>query len=301
LGFLFIIISANCFYFPQNTSNQLQERFFPIPQPTKEQLDTEKNETGPYLIFTIKDEDGNTIRKMYKNASKGMHRINWDMRYGAIRPVRLSNDKFDPMKSGGTSLKALPGKYSVSMAMYYNGEIKELVGPVEFNTVVLNNTSLPDPNPAATKVFYKDVAELARVMYATMKYGDELAEKTAYIQQAMQYVDDAPLNLKEELKSIVLQLEDIEFLFEGTPAKASSEEVPPEAVPLGDRLNAIVWTSWSSSSAPTQSQKTNYDIVMEELPPILGELNDIKAKLTNMELELDKMKAPHTPGRVPKF
>lgn len=273
----------------------------PIPQPTKEQLDAEKNETGPYLIFTIKDEDGNTIRNIYKSASKGMKRLNWDMRYSSIRPVRLSDDKFDPMKSGGSSLRALPGKYSVSMSMYHNGEIEELVGPVDFNTVVLNNTSLPDPNPVATKAFYKDVAELARVMYGTMNYHEELAEKTAYIQQAMHTVEDSPIKLKEELITIAQKLKAIEFKFEGTPAKASSEEVPPEAVPLGNRLGDIVWASWSSTSSPTQSQKTNYSIVMEELPPILGELNDINTKLTNMEIELDKMKAPHTPGRVPKF
>lgn len=273
----------------------------PIPQPTKEELDAEKNETGPYLIFTIKDEDGNTVRNMYKSASKGMHRINWDMRYNSIRPVSLKNDKFDPMKSGGTSLRALPGKYTVSMAMYHNGEIKELAGPIEFNTVVLENTSLPDPNPEATKAFYKDVAELARVTYGTMNYREELAEKTAYIQQAMQSVEDAPLKLKEDLYSIARELKDIEFLFEGTSAKASWEEVPPEAMPLSNRLNAIVWTSWSSSSAPTQSQKMNYDIVLEELPPIMEDLNKIKTRLVKMEAELDRLKAPHTPGRIPKF
>ncbi len=40
---------------------------------------------------------------------------------------------------------------------------------------------------------------------------------------------------------------------------------------------------------------------MDELPLILDELNAIGTKLANMENELDKIKAPHTPGRVPKF
>ena len=273
----------------------------PIPQPTKEQLDSEKAETGPYLIFTIKDNDGEIIRNIHKRASKGISRVNWDFRYGSVRPIRLKNDKFDGMNTGSTSLRALPGTYSVSMSMYHNGEITELAGPVEFTTKPLKNTTLPDPNPVASAEFYGKVSELYRVMSATMRYRDELATKTAYVQQALQNVVDAPVDMKNEMNSLSNKLNDIEFMFEGTPAKASSEEVPPEAMPLSNRLNAIVWVSWSSTSAPTASQKSNYDILMEELPPIMEELNAINNKLVAAEQELDKMKAPHTPGRIPKF
>ena len=95
--------------------------------------------------------------------------------------------------------------------------------------------------------------------------------------------------------------ENINFEFNGTPSKASAEEVPPENVPLGDRLGSIIYTSWQSTSAPTSTQKMNYEILMEEFPPVLDKLVAIDSKLDKMELELDKMKAPHTPGRVPKL
>ncbi len=272
-----------------------------IPNPDKDVLDAEKNETGPYLVFTIKDDDGNVVRNIYKKPSTGINRINWDLRYKSSNPVRLSNDKFDPLKGGGTSLRALPGKYTVTMSMYRNGEQKELAGPVEFNTVVLNNKTLPAPSNEEALAFYKKVAELWRVMSGTMRYRDELAEKTAYIQQALHSVDNATIDMKNNMQQIKQELESIEFEFDGTPAKASSEEVPPEKVPLGDRLNAIVWTSWQSTSAPTSTQKNNYDILMEEFPPVLEELKTINGKLDEMENELDKMKAPYTPGRVPGF
>lgn len=273
----------------------------PIPQPDKATLDAEKNETKPYLIFTIKDEQGNIVRNIYKKPSKGINRVNWDMRYKSASPVRLSKDKFNPLKSGGTSLRALPGKYTVTMSMYNNGEQTELAGPIEFNTVVLNNTTLPAPSKKEALEFHKQVAELWRVMSGAMRYRDELAEKSSYIQQALQSVDNAPVDMKNKMYQIKQELENVEFLFDGTPAKASSEEVPPENVPLGDRLNAIVWTSWGSTSAPTTTQKSNYNILMEEFPPVLDELVSINNKLIKIEKELDKMKAPHTPGRVPAF
>ncbi|MEA3435734.1 MAG: glycosyl hydrolase, partial [Thermodesulfobacteriota bacterium] len=280
---------------------KLFEDGLPIPQPTKEILDAEKNETGSYLIFTIKDEDGNIVRNIYKKPSTGINRINWDMRYKSSNPIRLSNDKFDPMKSGGTSLRAIPGKYSVTMSMYNNGEETELAGPVEFNTVVLNNRTFPAPSDKDALAFYSKVAELWRVMSGTMKYRDELAEKTAYIQQALQSVENASVDMKNKMQEIKRELESIEFVFDGTSAKASSEEVPPENMPMSDRLNAIVWTSWGSTSAPTTTQKANYAILMDEFPPVLEELKSINVKLDEMEKELDKMKAPHTPGRVPGF
>lgn len=273
----------------------------PIPQPDKATLDAEKNESKPYLIFSIKDEDGNLVRNIYKKPSTGINRVNWDMMYKSASPIRLSDNKFDPLKSGGSSLRALPGKYTVTMSMFNNGEQEVLAGPVEFNTVVLNNRTLPAPSDEEALAFYKKVTELYRVMSGTMKYRDELANKTTYIQQALQSVDNASIDTKNEMKKIKKELDDIEFVFDGTPAKASSEEVPPENVPLSERLNAIVWSSWQSTSAPTSTQKNNYDVLMEEFPPVLEELNSISKKISDMELELDKLKAPHTPGRVPGF
>jgi len=273
----------------------------PIPQPTKEILDAEKNEVDPYLVFVIKDEEGNIVRNIYKKPSSGINRLTWDMRYKSTNPIRLSDDKFNPTKSGGTSLRALPGKYTVTMSMVENGELKELADPVEFNTIVLNNTTLPDVSKEESLVFYKKVAELWRVMSGTTVYIDELAKKTAYIQQALQTVVDAPIEMKNSVYKLKVEIENIDFKFNGTPTKASAEEIPPEDVPLSDRLSSIIYTSWQSTSAPTNTQKMNYEILMTEFPPMLIELNTINAELTKMEEELDKMKAPHTPGRVPSF
>ncbi|MFK5855851.1 MAG: glycosyl hydrolase, partial [Bacteroidota bacterium] len=283
------------------TEKKLFKEGLPIPQPTKDILDAEKNESGPYLIFVIKDELGNIVKNIYKKPSTGINRLNWNMRYKSTRPVRLKNDKFDATKGDGSSLRVLPGSYSVTMFMYHNGEQEELAGPVEFNTIVLNNTTFPAVSIEESLAFYKKVAELQRVMSGTENYRDELAKKAVYIQQALQSVPTASGELKNEIAKIKTELENIEFVFNGTSAKASSEEVPPENVPLGNRLGSIIYAAWQSTSSPTATQKMNYEILMEEFPPVLTELNAINKKLGDMEAELDSMKAPHTPGRIPKL
>jgi len=273
----------------------------PIPQPTKEQLDAEKKETDPYLVFTIKDNNGTIVRKLHKKASKGINRTTWDMRYKNPSYIEIKDKKFDPMKDGGSGMLALPGAYTVELSMYSNGTEKALSEPVEFNAKVLENTTLPAENREELIAFFSDVSDLWRVMNNTGKYLEELETKTSYIRQALQQSNDATVEMKNDARKIKEELDDIVFLFEGTPAQASWEEVPPEQMPLENRLGAILWASWQSTSAPTATQKMNYEILMEAIPPILEQLSEIGTKLNKLDDELDKLKAPYTPGRVPKM
>ncbi|MCK5784265.1 MAG: hypothetical protein KAH06_07445, partial [Desulfobacterales bacterium] len=273
----------------------------PIPQPTKEQLDTEKKETGPYLVFTIKDKNGTIVRKLHKKASKGISRIAWDLRYKNPSYIEIKDKKFDPMKNGGSGMLALPGTYTVEMSMYNNGTEKALSEPVEFRAKVLENTTLPAENREELVAFFSDVSDLWRVMNDIEKHQQELTTKIEYIRQALQQAHVATLEMKNEAKQLKEELDDITFLFEGTPAQASWEEVPPEQMPLENRLGAILWASWQSTSAPTATQKMNYEILIEAIPPVLEQLSEIGTKLNKLDDELDKLKAPYTPGRIPKM
>ncbi|NOY51983.1 MAG: glycosyl hydrolase [Chlorobi bacterium] len=273
----------------------------PIPQPTKEILDKEKAERGPWLKFEIKNSTGDIVRSFYKKASKGINRAYWDLRYQNPGPVHLKDDKFNPTKNAGSSFRALPGKYSVEMSVFHNGEEKHLAGPVEFNAVVLDNTTLPAKDRAALDSFYKKVIDLWRVTNGAQEYFQSLQKKTAFIQQALQQSPQAGLELKNTANGLSHQLEDIKFLFDGTPAVASWEEVPPEQMPLSNRFDNIAFVAWQSTSEPTKTQLQNYKILMEEFPPVLEKLKAIDASLKGLETELDKLKAPYTPGRVPKF
>ncbi|MCF6342251.1 MAG: hypothetical protein L3J31_05535 [Bacteroidales bacterium] len=273
----------------------------PIPQPSKEELDKEKNEVSPYLIFTIKDDKGTIVRQLFESASEGIHRKNWDLRYKNPGSVKLKKDKFNPTKNSGSGLPAIPGKYTVEMGMFKDGDITALAGPVAFEAKVLNNTSLPASDRKELDEFYKKVANLWRVMDAGDDYFNELAKRTAYVRQALQQTFGATEEMKAQAQKLREELDAINFKFEGTPAKASWEEVPPEQMPLSNRFQNIIWASWSSTAGPTATQLMNYDILMEELPGTLEQLQGIDKQLQSLEAELDKLGAAHTPGRVPKL
>jgi len=272
----------------------------PIPTPTKEQLDAEKNETGPYLIFSIKDKTGTEVRKLFAKGGKGIQKMNWDLRYETTSPVRLKGDKYNPTAETRSGMLAMPGTYTVELNLFHNGESTLLAGPVPITAKVLNNTTLP-ANRESLVAFQDKVSQMWRVFSGIQEYFDELDKRTAYIQQAIQQTNGTTVEMKNTAQQVKEELEAIDFIFNGTPAKASWEEVPPEIMPLVNRYQEIAWGMWGSTSDPTATMKMNYNIIMEEMPGIIKRLESVSGQLDQLDAKLDELKAPYTPGRIPKM
>jgi photosystem II stability/assembly factor-like uncharacterized protein len=274
----------------------------PIPIPTLEELRAEENEIPPYLVFTIRDDAGNVVRKMSASASKGISRLTWDLRHESLRPLRLRNDKFDPMASGWGGILAMPGNYTVSMSMVSRGGEKELAGPVSFTARVLDNTTLPAPDREALVAEHKRIAELMRISSGAERFAQDLAEQVQFIKQAIISTPGAPFSLMRQAEALEAKIDSILYAFRGQEPEASDEENWPASPPINHRLNEIVWSQWGSTSAITQTVKDQYALLEEELPPILEELKQIaETGIRELQQELDKLGAPWTPGRIPAW
>jgi len=273
----------------------------PIPQPTKEILRDEAAEIDPYLVFTVRDEQGNSIRRLFEKPSKGLNRVNWDLRYEM--PVARDDDKaaFKATGKSRSGFFALPGTYTVEMAMVYQNEVENLAGPVNFKAITLNNKTLPVSNPQALDKFYNDLTEIRKVYETTSRYYDGIFKRNENIRQALHQMPTPKPALEKQTREIASQLVDIDFVMNGTEAKASLEEVPPEPVSLRCRLSTALSGSWGHSGDPTQTMLTNYQILKEELRPVIDQLKAIDSQLNIIDNALDEMDAPYTPGRVPKL
>lgn len=271
----------------------------PIPQPSPADLRAEKDEIAPYFIFTIRDDKGNVARKLYEKAKKGVNRITWDLRYASNSAQDSDKAEFNPTKKSWSGFPALPGSYSVELAMNVNGEVKQLAGPLTFNTKQLNNTTLPASDRLALDEFYDQVAEIRRVADGADRFRKTLEVRNENIRQALQMVNDAPGALVEKTRKMAEQLRDIDFTLNGTAPAASFEEVPPEQVSLSYRLEVVLTGTWGSSGDPTETMKSNYSILKEAIPAVLAQLKTLNEDLSSVESELEDMQAPYTPGRLP--
>jgi hypothetical protein len=188
------------------------------------------------------------------------------------------------------------------MLLVSKGIEKELYGPVEFNVRSLNNTTLPAKNRNEVVEFEKKASELARVIKGTQKYAEELLTRVNYIRQALYNTPEADAHLINKANVLYNEIDDILFKFNGPKAKASEEEIPPIDVPINSRLSTLIWSRYRSTSDITGNEKNAYNILLEEFPPIYKQIKDISDnKIKELEKELNKIKAPYTPGNLPKF
>lgn len=270
-----------------------------IPQPSWKFLEDEAKEISPYLVFVVKDMNGNEVRRITSSAKKGINRLNWDLRYQSLRPIKDS--KFKPTKKARSGMLAMPGKYQVEMGMVSNGKYELLSEAVEFNAVTLNNTTLPAENRAELVAFQQKVAEMSRAIQGSMQLSNTYKAKLNAIQMAILQTAGTNESLAQKVISLQEEIDAIDFLFEGVSARASGEEIPPAQIPISNRMNTIIGTHWASTSGVTQTQKEQYEILKEEFPIALNRLQKLAKEVKLVESELEKAGAPWTPGRIPVY
>jgi hypothetical protein len=180
--------------------------------------------------------------------------------------------------------------------------VKELSGPVEFNTVLLRNTTLPAEKLYEIIVFQKKINEMTRSIKGTESFLKDMMKNVENIKQALLNSPEAPIDLMIKTEKISRQLKTISLKFSRDSDHPSVEETPPSLVTFNERLNILVYTHSRSTSNITQSERNAYDILLEEFPTVLDELKRIyNTDLKNLEDDLEKYNAPWTPGRIPSF
>lgn len=277
----------------------------PIPQPTWRELELEGMEESSHLIFTIRDTDGNIIRRITQNPSKGINRVNWDLRYNNPSSTSVSGS-FNPTagssgrRGGGSGLLVMPGEYTVDLALWHQGELKQLAGPAKFLTKKPDIVTLPAANYKENIQFAREVSRLSVAMTGTTRLTNEMISKVEHIKQAIYATPETGQDLMDKARALGRELEEINFQLNGVQPKASREETPPAQVPLNIRLSSVSYGFVGNLSAITATEKESLAILKEEFPPVLEKLTKlVETDIPSLEEELTKLNAPWTPGRMP--
>ncbi len=286
----------------QEKEKALFEKGEPIPQPSIDELNAESNETKPYLVFTITDENNTVVKRMYKSASNGVNRVNWNFTYEGFSPVTTT--KFDPLGGDGGrrsrgGILVMPGTYKVSLDMHAKGETKELAVPVQFECKPLGNTTFTTVDNKAKYAWIKDATEFSKTMYGSISYTNELVNKINAVMQAISQTSGVSSEMMKEAQRINNELINLQFIFNGPEAKASQEEVPPVDMPLTARLSEMAYATYGNSGDVTITAKDQLEILKTEFPPILERIKKAGQDIQNLDKQLDMIKAPWTPGRIP--
>ena len=266
-----------------------------IAYPTADEIRAEDSEEKPYIIYLIKDENGNEVKKIKTSPSKGISRAVWNFRYTTTTPIDINKQPPGPWESEDDGPLAQAGKYSVTLFKSLNGIISEIVAPVFFEIENLNNLSLPNEDKNSLVLFQQEVSELRRSVQGSTKLKSESENRLKHIKQSIIEYPTTDLKLMEQVKKIESIFADMDIKLFGDGSMASREfEVTPG---LYNRIENTVYSSWYMRSSPTQTAMTDYEIAREEYEPLLIKLKETVLQIENLEKELDTEKSPYTPGR----
>jgi len=262
--------------------------------PTKEQIRTEANEEKAYLLFVIKDENGNEIQKIKTNAKAGINEVVWNYRYATTSAIKLKHRKPGRYESEDVGQLALPGKYTVTAYLNNKGTIEKLAEPKSFEIELLNNQTLPAADKKALLSFQKEIAELSRSVEGSNNILNDLQNRLKYIKTAIQTYPNIDLSLLNKVKELETKLRHTSIQLYGDNSVGRHEyEIYPS---INDRIGTAAYGSWNSTSSPTNTARNNIKTAKEEYIPVVADIKSYIKEIETLEQQLGPG-VPYTPGR----
>lgn len=266
------------------------------PYPSYEALMTEHREEAPFLLFTIKNADGEVVRKLKRSPTSGLNRIQWDLRYASDNPINLSAAAFyNPFAGPDQGTLVSPGTYTVTLSMYHNGNIKNLGETVSFQVKALDNSVLPAEDRKAKLAFQRQVSELSRQTQAAQRQLGEINNQVRHMEQAILQADADHKALFEALVAFKKKLYALQVALSGDGIASQLDQDMPPTVSF--RISMLEGEQLNTTSTPTASHRKSYEITVKQLTPILEQLDTIVTQdLVQLQKQLEAAGAPYTPG-----
>jgi hypothetical protein len=104
----------------------------------------------------------------------------------------------------------------------------------------------------------------------------------------------------DEALALEARLEDLKVELLGDSVVSSRSERTPMSIE--SRVNRIVGAQWTSTSAPTQTNRDAYEIASEKFAEVLAKMRVLIGEdLVRLEQDLEAAGGPWTPGRLPDW
>jgi len=255
-------------------------------------LDSEASEKSAQIILTIHDTDGNVIQKVNQKASKGSHRISWNLSH--FNPFAISSDGNTrrSYRRGGTM--ATPGTYSASLHLEKNGIVSPLDGPITFEVTpiyegVLKGTSYQDFN-----TFRVSLVELLREINGVQDLLNSSTRKHKAMTIALSRSNITPGEIEGQLVDLKNAIDAIEKMLNGSNSRSAIGERNPAGMQnyLSNAMNGM-----RNSYGPTGVHRKSYETAKEILVTIKAKVKAVYASILPIEIALIAAGAPHINGQ----
>lgn len=262
-----------------------------IPFPGWDALDAEGRESTAKVILTIHDGAGNIINKVSQKASKGSHRIAWDLTH--FNPFAISSDGSSRRRYGGGGAMVIPGNYSASLHLEKEGSVTPLDGPISFEVKPIREGVLKGASYEDYDSFRVALTELMKEMNAVQDVFSESIKKHKALKVALSRSNIAPGPFEGQLASLDNEINAINKL-SGSPSRSEIGERNPAIIQsyLYNAMNGM-----ENSYGPTGINKKSYEIAKKMLTTIKAKVEALDSSITPIEKALKAAGAPYINGQ----
>lgn len=268
-----------------------------VPFPGFDVLRAEDLEEAPSAELSVRDADGQIVRRLTGPVKAGFARVAWDLRYAA--PQLAGPRAPDSDDDGPQGPVAAPGQYTVTLALRHDGQRKE-IGTQTFMAeppVALAGTTARDPS---TRQFRTETARLQRAVLGSVAL---IAETQQRLTQLKRAIDAAPSDTRElaaTARTLELRLADLRIPLSGDQTVSRRNEPSPTSIAA--RLSEVVRYHWNSSGTATATQRQNVKWAGDTFAPVRAALEQlVERDLKALETAAEAAGAPWTAGRVPRW
>lgn len=260
-----------------------------------EAVEQERREVDPRVELIVRNADGDIVRRLYGPATKGFHRIAWDLSWPSTEAIGSAGGDDDGDDDSGPL--ALPGQYTVSMAQRHAGSVTELASAQPFEVERLTTGSLPGAPIEEVTAFWKRVADLQRQTSAAGITLSQTEQRIAMLNRAADQAMSLPSDAVAALHQLRQDLYAIEEALGGNQSKNQVGEKGPRTV--NNRLFVAQIGTGLSTYGPTPTHKRSMEIAEQEFADIRNRLNAItEQRLPRIEQMLADAGAAWTPGQA---
>lgn len=278
---------------PASQRREAEKDMETITYPSAEEIRAEDRYQSAYLTFVIRDEAGNEIRRINTNDGSGVKRFTWD---GRMQSFASANTRGEPATNLGSIGFAPEGTYTVQIYRTNNGETQALTEPVSFVLEHLNNATFVGDDVEKSE-FQIELDEAYRDLSAVNRELRRQQELVGDLEAIVRGTPGVSMDLLGQLRDIDNQLADISIELYGDQSLTSKEFETTTS--LNDILGIAAWGSYSSSAAPTQTQRNGLATVKAELSDIILQLQQSADAMLIIKKQAYAAGAPYLEGDLP--
>ncbi len=262
------------------------------PYPGWDALRAERAEEEPAVVLTIRNSNGEIVRKLEGSAKAGFHRVAWDLRYAESGPWTEKPQDNYIVYPGPL---ATPGNYTVSLATRVNGVLQDTGLESSINVNLMRQNSLATASTDEVVAFSSRLDDLLRQGNGANAAMKTLLTELGAIKQTL-LRSGADNELRSQARALELEVMNMQLKLSGDEVRDLAGD--PGPVSVARRINVAQLGTSFSTYGPTPTHERSLEIAEQEFAGIKTALDRIfDTELPALRKAMDEAGVPWTPGR----